>query len=436
MLQAGIEDDMEDENPDDAQRLRREVAGFASNRPKPIAQRNDRCPCGSGKKYKACHLGSEQHSLTDRASWLWDKAARYVRRHDPSLLSDLAQEMTEGAMPGAYRELVRSPFTLDMALHEHEMFAEFLEDRGWLLPDDEQLLAAQWALVDRGVFEVIDIRGDHLRLRDIGRGETITVVNATASAGSRPGVTMLGRPLPVGDTHRALGGFIPRALVNPMLDAIHDGDPTVLTAQIASTLQPMTMRNTAGEELMFHTITWDVSDVADVHGALAAGGFKGGDGDWTLTADTNGMRDAILAHLQLDLDANQLTASVNSAERAALVRDRVTEALTGARLISDERKTLADVDDERDPDAVPLPSLDESDPDIRAFMEEFIATKEVEWLDEQIPALGGRTPREAVRDPIGREEVRQLLDSFPEPPPGVVGGFSSARLRALLGLDG
>ena len=32
--------------------------------------RNDRCPCGSGKKYKQCH-GSNAGALTNRQRWLY-----------------------------------------------------------------------------------------------------------------------------------------------------------------------------------------------------------------------------------------------------------------------------------------------------------------------------------------------------------------------------
>ncbi len=34
------------------------------------------------------------------------------------------------------------------------------------------------------------------------------------------------------------------------------------------------------------------------------------------------------------------------------------------------------------------------------------------WLTEEIPALGGKTPKEAVRSKKGREQVRELLKSF------------------------
>jgi hypothetical protein len=31
------------------------------------------------------------------------------------------------------------------------------------------------------------------------------------------------------------------------------------------------------------------------------------------------------------------------------------------------------------------------------------------WVDEKIPALGGKTPRDAVKTPEGREKVEELL---------------------------
>jgi hypothetical protein len=55
-------------------------------------------------------------------------------------------------------------------------------------------------------------------------------------------------------------------------------------------------------------------------------------------------------------------------------------------------------------------------------------------LDESIPALGGRTPRDAVGNPIAREQLEQLLASFPEPGPDDVGPMSPDRLRRALDL--
>jgi hypothetical protein len=83
-------------------------------------------------------------------------------------------------------------------------------------------------------------------------------------------------------------------------------------------------------------------------------------------------------------------------------------------------------------DAPPRPDL--NDPALRQALAEFIADQERGWLDESIPALGGRTPRDAAGDPIGRERLEQLLDSFPEPASDEVGAMSPSRLRKALDL--
>jgi hypothetical protein len=79
-------------------------------------------------------------------------------------------------------------------------------------------------------------------------------------------------------------------------------------------------------------------------------------------------------------------------------------------------------------------STDLDDPAILALLAEHIAAYEQRWLDESIPALGGRTPREAAGDPIGREELTRLLASFPVPGPDEIGAMDPNRLRTALGL--
>ena len=76
---------------DEAFELFLEVAGYARHRPPAQVGRNDRCPCGSGRKYKACHLGKERHPLVDRGPWLYAKHHRYVRDHDRRLVAVLAR---------------------------------------------------------------------------------------------------------------------------------------------------------------------------------------------------------------------------------------------------------------------------------------------------------------------------------------------------------
>ena len=452
LRRAGIDGGYADEDhepiggPDDAALLWREVAPFALHRPKATAGRNDPCPCGSGRKYKVCHSGRERHDLTDRAAWLWDKAARYVRRNDPSLLDELAADLLDD--PFDRHKLRRSPFVLDVALHEHGMLAELIEERGWLLPDDEALVASQWVLTGRSVFEVTSIDPDGLTLYDIGTGDTVTLVNAHPSKTTRPGTILVGRPLPVGDTHRAFGGFIPipRASVNPILDAITNSDPQQLIDALADTLRPPQIRNTSGEAIVVHQQRWTIEHPDQLNGALTGAGFTTADeNSWSLTVDTTGMKQAVVATVRYEPGDRVLVAETNSDERAAHARTLIETALPDARLQEDRRRRPGDLRDDDDDDdderesaprgRMPLGGA-ENDPALRAELEQFLITKEREWIDESIPALGGRTPRDAVTDPIGREQVRQLLASFPEPPPGaVMNGFRASRIRALLDLE-
>ena len=63
-----------------------------------------------------------------------------------------------------------------------------------------------------------------------------------------------------------------------------------------------------------------------------------------------------------------------------------------------------------------------------------MADYERSWLDESIPALGRRTPRDAVTDPVGREEVEQRLATFPSPGATDAGVMDPDRIRKALGL--
>lgn len=59
------------------------------------------------------------------------------------------------------------------------------------------------------------------------------------------------------------------------------------------------------------------------------------------------------------------------------------------------------------------------------------------WPDEPVPALGGLTPREAMRTERGRRQVEDLLRSFPSEPPvpgGLSAGLDLDLIRQALGL--
>ena len=50
-------------------------------------------------------------------------------------------------------------------------------------------------------------------------------------------------------------------------------------------------------------------------------------------------------------------------------------------------------------------------PEVRANLAQMVAVHWEGWVDEKIPALGGKSPRQAVKTADGRESVEALLRS-------------------------
>ena len=77
-------------------------------------------------------------------------------------------------------------------------------------------------------------------------------------------------------------------------------------------------------------------------------------------------------------------------------------------------------------------------PEVKAKIAEMMDKHYAAWVNEKIPALGGRTPLEALADPSGRESVEALVRQIERdgermaPPlnPGI-----ARQLRQRLGLS-
>ena len=71
---------------------------------RPTVGRNDPCWCGSGRKFKQCHLNvSDQPALPDRVAWLCRKAWLWLEHsagETRQLVSDLAVAYATGDPDG------------------------------------------------------------------------------------------------------------------------------------------------------------------------------------------------------------------------------------------------------------------------------------------------------------------------------------------------
>ncbi|CKY35911.1 SEC-C motif-containing protein%2Ctetratricopeptide repeat protein [Mycobacterium tuberculosis] len=238
--------------------------------------RNEACWCGSGRKYKKCHLGREALPLAERVDWLYAKASQHALSGDwTGLLAEVSYERfryADSDDEDALAAALADPLVLDAVLFEGGAFAEFLEVRGSLLPDDERLLAEQWLLVERSVFEVEHVQpGEGVIVRDVRTGDTHEVHERAASRQLRAGQLICARPVPAGDTMVFFGGIEPvalheRAVLIELLD--DEPDPVTLVAQLSRRFAPPTLVNTEGDSLAICEASVRVDDPAGIQGAL------------------------------------------------------------------------------------------------------------------------------------------------------------------------
>ena len=166
--------------------------------------RNDPCPCGSGRKYKACCSGRTLRvPLVARCRWLLTRAARHAVRTNPSAVESLRQ-LFDSSFGGDAAAL-----TGDMLLFPGGGLARYLECRAGLLAEDEREVVAAWPTAPMRVLTVEGPGPDGtIRTVDLGAdpggpagAATVLVDDRAAAAGLQTGETVLTRTLPVGDVH-------------------------------------------------------------------------------------------------------------------------------------------------------------------------------------------------------------------------------------------
>jgi len=413
--------------------------------------RNDPCWCESGRKFKHCHSGQPPPvPLPDRVGWLCRKAVSYLERASgdaPDAVIEMVQHrMADPEDKDSLIEAVSDPLVLDVVLHQLGWFDRFLADRGRLLPDDEAMLAASWTLVERTLYEITDVRpGKSVTVRDIRTGDREEVRERSFSHQARPGMFVCARAVPDGESHQFIGGMfiVPPGTETHVLDILDNDGPAELLAYVASTQrmprmmtrenEPMVLCKGAieipdpNEATRFLDATYERRDQASDQDADRVGG-------WVELFDLN--EDEAIVRANITLDGKTIHVETTSEPRIERTAAAIRAGIAGAQLVSDERKPF---DPGRDG-----PSLARAtgasnnapitDPAVVSQIQEMMERR---WLDEVIPALGGRTPREAAADPTRRDELRRLIDSFDIPFDTASGGFGlrPSELRRALGLE-
>jgi hypothetical protein len=184
------------------------------------ASRNQPCPCGSGRKYKACcrvkDLEGGVHPLPDRAPALYAMLATYAQR-GPNRTA--AERMAACAIGAPHAAML----ALDLAIFDGGAAERFLAARGHLLRGDERDLLGEWLTEPVDMYEVSWVkRGSELFLRSlVGGPQRVWQRDRLFSLSVRRMDILIGRLLPDGallpggGRHvQALGGMgiLPRDL--------------------------------------------------------------------------------------------------------------------------------------------------------------------------------------------------------------------------------
>lgn len=173
--------------------------------------RNDRCPCGSGRKFKVCCQRGTRLPLSSRLGLLLTKLDRFGRRpHRCHVLVDavlLAGEPIEADFIA--EAMADDPIVADFAAFEGGIAASYLGERGHLLPPDERELLHAMSAEPRRLWEVTAaVPGANLTLRDHATGAELVVEEDVASIGRERGALLLSRVAEVEGGHLLFGAAI------------------------------------------------------------------------------------------------------------------------------------------------------------------------------------------------------------------------------------
>lgn len=178
--------------------------------------RNDPCYCGSGKKYKNCHLRADQEA--EREARALKQAAWFVRRDLLSFAQDerFAVEFAQ-ALPlywNGYYDLdtadeMSRPEAMrffDWFLHDYEpengrrLINVYVAEERDNLSSHQQAVLDGWAAAGpAAAYELVDYEGKTLHLRDLVTGETVDVHEPGGRGSAEIGDVILARLVPVQD---------------------------------------------------------------------------------------------------------------------------------------------------------------------------------------------------------------------------------------------
>jgi hypothetical protein len=333
----------------------------------------------------------------------------------------------------------------------------YLEEQDEIDDLDRELIEAACAggFSFHAIREVV--RGASVMLKDILTGREVHALEVSATETVSPGDIIYAFPATFGGGTILLGLApvpIPPAWHNhiidfrqriwkrrrPTPDQLRRAEHEIrdFYFQIADAIfnpQPPALTNTDGEPLVLTTLTYElrasVQETFEVFkglGASRATDTVTEEDDDIERNDDGAIVRAVVRWLKDDetllgtvtIEEGVLRAEVNSAERAARIQEEITSrlgdrvVLTGTDAMTAEEMmaqatAAVESDQERDADD---DIDDERAAELAAIRTEILAKHLDEWVDEPLPALDGKTPRQAAKSALGRERLEALFAEF------------------------
>ena len=186
-----------------------------------------------------------------------------------------------------------------------------------------------------------------------------------------------------------------------------DGDPM----EFHKLIYDIDSSDLAAETLAFLCVTETVEEIREMAKKDQDGKIHRVDFDWNRIGNPvhKGMPNTVLG--KIEIHGNRMTITLNSARRAETIQKEIRKRLgTAARLRLDEITDIDAMMKESDSDDVPFAeNTPIAPPELQQHIGKMLRAHWEYWVDEKIPALGNKTPKQAVKTADGREAVEALL---------------------------
>jgi hypothetical protein len=335
-------------------------------------------------------------------------------------------------------------------------------------------------------FEIVEVApGYSVTLRDLLLDRDHLVIDKSASTTLRAGDVIFGSVIEAGGitlfVALSMLPFKPSARLGILslrdrLSSAFEGQITAETLEeydlelrdlyldlfTARTTMPALV-NTDGDKLSFHTLRYTITAPQKIFDALKgltngfvteeemraqaefdhAGHLLNVDIPWLKAGNPQhgGMENTVLGHLFIN--GPEMTCEVNSAERAARLGAIIEKSLAVGEAVY--QTTVIQSAEAMMRDAPPSVAASGSNEDLMALPEVRDQIKQMtrkhweKWPDMELPALHGKTPRQAVREELGRQMVNVILEDAERSCRAANGAMGSLdillKVRRELGLE-